>query len=71
VLALGVLALLLKALPGSQGNLEILALVLPVHAALAWGAWRLARLPAVEPTPAPPPRSAGSKRARTPAHGSR
>ncbi len=41
VLALSILALLLKVLPGAQANAEILALVLPVHLAFAWSAYRL------------------------------
>jgi hypothetical protein len=43
VLALSVVGLLLQLLPGSQANGEFLALVLPVHAGLAWGAVQLAR----------------------------
>jgi hypothetical protein len=70
VLALSLLALLPKALPGSQGNLEILALVIPVHAGLALGAWWLARAGVA----AAPPRGAHPEaprrgRTRKPARG--
>lgn len=44
VAALSVLGLLLKVLPGfSQVNFEVIALALPVHAAIAWVAWHTVR----------------------------
>jgi hypothetical protein len=41
VAALAVLALVLKLVPGfSQNNIALIALLLPAHAAIAWGLWQ-------------------------------
>ena len=52
VVVLGLLALILAVVPGGQANLAIVALVLPMHLALAWALSR--------PLPAPPRRDTGT-----------